>query len=90
MRIVFGLIMGLFIVGVILEAMSIVVGISFKNVNNAANMTGVGAQVTPFIISFGNVFQIVGGLFILAPFILFAAQLLYDKGYIGGGGQYYQ
>lgn len=92
MKPIFGLVVGLFITGLILMALGIVVGISFTNVKTAANATGVYTQVQPLISSFGQVFQVLGGIFMIAPFIIFIFQVLYARGIIGnqyfGGGPY--
>ena len=91
MKPIFGLIVGLFLMGIILLTCGILVGNTFTVIKTAANSTDTYDEVEPIITDLGKVFTITGGIFMLAPFTLFIVQVLYAKGYIGGyGGGPYQ
>ena len=92
MKPIIGLVIGLFITGIILLALGSTVGNVYKQVRSASNTTDVYDKMDPLLTNFGKTFTVIGGIFMIAPFILFIVQVLYSKGYIGnqyGGGGYF-
>lgn len=61
------------------QASAILINVTFTQILDASNSTGVAGQTTPILNGLGNVFQIIAGVFGIGIFVILFAIVLGGK-----------